>query len=169
VYCLASVLASTAYRALGLGSARDAKELLKRAMPIARQLDEASMWMLLQGNLGLAELLSGDTDAARRAFREELRLCRELVDRHYISEGLRGLAAVAAVHGDLRRAAQLVGASSAHRYGQSFEVIEARLDASFFAAARVRCGNEPWAAAARHGGALTFDEAISYALEEPPA
>ena len=127
------------------------------------------MWMLLQGNLGLAELLSGDTDAARHAFREELRLCRELVDRHYISEGLRGLAAVAAVHGDLRRAAQLVGASSAHRYGQSFEVIEARLDASFFAAARVRCGNEAWAAAARQGGALTFDEAISYALEEPHA
>jgi hypothetical protein len=50
------------------------------------------MWMLLQGNLGLAELLTGDTDAARHAFREELRPCRELVDRHYTSEGLRGLA-----------------------------------------------------------------------------
>jgi hypothetical protein len=40
------------------------------------------MSMLLQGNLGLAELLTGDTDAARHAFREELRLCRELADRH---------------------------------------------------------------------------------------
>jgi predicted ATPase len=168
VYCLASVLASTAYGALGLGKDRDANQLLKRAIPIARRLDDPSMWMLIHGNLGLAELLTGDTDAARHAFREELRLCRELVDRHYISEGLRGLAAVAAVEGDLHRAAQLVGASSAHRYGQLFEVIEARLDASFFVAARARCGTEAWAAGVREGGALTFDGAISYALQEPP-
>jgi hypothetical protein len=126
------------------------------------------MWMLVRGNLGLAELLTGDADAARHAFREELMLCRELVDRHYIPEGLRGLAAVAAVHGDLRRAARLVGASSAHRYGQPFDVIEARLDASFFDAARARCGTKAWDAAAREGGVLTFDDAIAYALQEPP-
>jgi predicted ATPase/class 3 adenylate cyclase len=169
VYCLASVLASSAYGALALGNDRDAKELLERAMPIAQQLDDPSIWMLLRGNVGLAELLTGDTDAARRAFREELRLCRELVDRHYVSEGLRGLAAVAAVHGDLNRAARLVGASSAHRYGQPFDVIEARLDASFFDAARARCGTDAWDAAAREGGVLTFDDAIAYALQEPPA
>jgi predicted ATPase/class 3 adenylate cyclase len=169
VYGHASVLASTAYGALGLGNDRDAKELLERAIPIARRLDDPSMWILLCGNLGLAELLTGDTDAARHAFREELRLCRELVDRHFVSEGLRGLAAVAAVRGDLRRAARLVGASSAHRYGQPFDVIEARLDASFFDTARTRCGTEAWDAAAREGGALTFDEAIAYALQEPPA
>ena len=137
-------------------------------MPIARQLDDQSMWMLVRGNLGLAELLTGDTDAASHAFREELRRCRELVDRHYHSEGLRGVAAVAAVHGDLRRAARLVGASSAHRYGQPFDVIEARLDASFFDAARARCGTKAWDAAAREGGVLTFDDAIAYALREPP-
>jgi predicted ATPase len=169
VYCLASLLASSAYGALGLGNDRDAKELLERAMPIARQLDDPSMWMLLRGNLGLAELLTGDTDAARHAFREELRLCRELVDRHYISEGLRGLAAVAAAHGDHHRAARLVGASSAHRYGQPFDVIEARLDASFFDAARAQCGTKAWDTAAREGGLLTFDDAIANALQDPPA
>ena len=151
VYCHASVLASTVYGALGLGNDRDAKELLERATPIARQLDDPSMWMLVRGNLGLAELLTGDADAARHAFREELMLCRQLDDRHYLSEGLRGLAAVAAVHGDLRRAARLVGASSAHRYGQPFDVIEARLDASFFDAARARCGTKAWDAAGREG------------------
>jgi predicted ATPase/class 3 adenylate cyclase len=169
VYLLASLLASSAYRALGLGNDRDAAELLERAMPIARQLDDPAMWMLLRGNLGLAKLLTGDTESARHAFREELRLCRELVDRHYISEGLRGLAAVAAVDGDLRRAARLVGASSAHRYGQPFDVIEARLDASFFDAARTRCGSKAWDAAAREGGLLTFDDAIANALQDPPA
>ena len=136
-------------------------------MPIARRLDDPSMWMLLNGNLGLAALLTGDTEVARHAFREELRLCRELVDRHFISEGLRGLAAVAAVRGDLRRAAELVGASSAHRYGQPFDVLEARLDTAFFDAARTRYGTEAWDAATRQGGAQTFEDAIAYALQEP--
>jgi hypothetical protein len=134
---------------------------------MARRLDDPTIWMLLRGNLGLAALLTGDTDAARHAFREELRLCRELVDRHFASEGLRGLAAVEAVHGDLHRAARLVGASSAHRYGQAFEAIEARLDATFFETARTRCGTEAWDAAAREGDALSFEDAIAYALEEP--
>ena len=152
-----------------MGSDRDAKELLERAIPIARQLDDPPMWMLLRGNLGLAALLTGDTDAARHAFREELRLCRELVDRHYISEGLRGLAAVAAVHGDLHRAARLVGASAAHRYGQPFDAIEARLDALLLRRRPRTVRDRGWDAAAREGGALTFDDAIAYALEEPPA
>jgi predicted ATPase len=169
VYAHASVLASTAYGALAMGHHRDAKELVERAIPIVRRLDDPSMWMLLHGNLGLAELLAGDTNAARHAFREELRLCRELVDRQFVSEGLRGLAGVAALGGDLHRAAQLVGASSEHRYGQPFDAIEARLDASIFDAARTRCGTAAWDAAAREGGALGFDEAIAYALQAPPA
>jgi predicted ATPase/class 3 adenylate cyclase len=168
VYHLADMLASAAYSALTLGSDRDARELVERAIPIARRLDDPSIWMLLQGNLGLAALLTGDTDAARDAFREELRLVRELVDRPFASEGLRGLAAVAAVRGDLHRAARLVGASSAHRYGQPFEVVEARLDVAFFESARTRCGADGWDLAIREGGALSFEDAITYALQAPP-
>jgi predicted ATPase len=169
VYRLASMLASAAYGALTMGEDRGAKDLVERAIPIARQLDDPTLWMLLRGNLGLAALLTGDTDTARHAFREELTLCRELVNRHFAAEGLRGLAAVAAVHGDLHRAARLVSASSAHRYGQAFEAIEARLDATFFETARTRCGTEAWDAAAREGNAMTLEGAIAYALEEPRA
>ena len=71
--------------------------------------------MLVHGNFGLAALLTGDTDAARDAFREELALCRELVVRPFATEGLLGLAGVAAVRGDIDRAARLVGAAAAHR------------------------------------------------------
>ena len=63
----------------------------------------------------------------------------------------------------------LVGASSAHRYGQPFDLIEARLDAAFFDAARARCGAKAWDAAAREGGSLPFDDAIANALHDPPA
>jgi ABC-type molybdenum transport system ATPase subunit/photorepair protein PhrA len=83
VYHLANHLASTAYGALGWGEDRDAKQLIERAVVIARELDDPSIWLTVHGNLGLVALLTRDTRAARRAFREELRLCRELVARPF--------------------------------------------------------------------------------------
>src|SRR3954451_4660038 len=71
VYQLAGLLASAAYGALGSSSDRDAKELIERAIPVARQLDDPSIWVLLHGNLGLAELLTGDRYAASAALREQ--------------------------------------------------------------------------------------------------
>jgi hypothetical protein len=164
---LADLLAFAAYQALRLGSDRDAKEFVQRAIPIARGLDYPSMWMMVRGNLGLAALLTGDTDVADHAFREELRLCRELVVLPFACEGLLGLAAVAAVNGNVDRAARLAGAAAAHVYGQSPDIIEARLDAAFFEAARSRCGVDAWDTAGREGAALSFQDAIAYALDEP--
>jgi predicted ATPase/class 3 adenylate cyclase len=166
VYQLAELLAGVAYGALCLGSEHDAKEFIARAIPIAQGLDNPFLWILIRGNFGLAALLTGDTDAARRSFREELRLCRELVMRPIASEGLRGLAGVAAVGGDAKRAALLVGAAAATSYGQQQDVVDARLDEHFFEPARIRCGTDVWDAAARDGGTLSFEEAIAYALEE---
>jgi predicted ATPase/class 3 adenylate cyclase len=166
---LAGLLGSAAYGALCLGIDRDAREFLERAIPLARQLDDPSIWLLLRGNAGLAAVLAGDTDSARDEFREELRLCRELVDLPFASEGLRGLAAVAAVRDDLHRAARLVGASNVHRYGQQYDAIEARLDTAFFEAGRERYGTVAWHTAVQEGAALSFQDAIAYALEEPHA
>lgn len=124
--------------------------------------------MLLRGNFGLAALLTGSTDAARQAFREELTLCREMVFLPFASEGLTGVAAVSAVHADDHRAARLVGAAAEHRYGKSKDPVDARLDATFFEPARTRYGADAWNAAAREGSALSFSDAIAHALEDPP-
>jgi hypothetical protein len=124
--------------------------------------------MFIQGNLGLAALLTGDTDAARDAFREELALCRELVVRPFATEGLLGLAGVAAVRGDIERAARLVGAAAALRLVPE-DPVDARLHAAFFEPARTRCGADVWDAAARDGGTLSFEDAIAYALQESHA
>ena len=124
--------------------------------------------MINSGNLGLASLLTGETDTASHAFREELTLCREMVVRPHAFEGLRGLAAVAAVNRDPKRAATLVGAAGAHRYDNPEDPVEPRLDEEFFEPARTLCGTDAWDAAAREGGALSFEDAIAYALEEPP-
>jgi hypothetical protein len=166
---LAELLASAAYEALLVSADRDAKAFADSALQIARELDHPATWMLVHGNFALAALLTGDTDAASHAFREELRLCRELVTPTFACEGLLGLAAVAAVQDDVDRAARLAGAATAHVYGPPPDLIQARLDAAFFKGARARCGVDAWDAAARQGAALSFDAAITYAVEDPRA
>jgi predicted ATPase/class 3 adenylate cyclase len=167
VYQLACLLTSAAYAALCLGSDRDATDFAGRAIPIARSLDDPYGLLITSGNLALGALLTGDVDAASRAFREELRLCRELVVRPIAFEGFCGLAAVAVVGGDVERAATLVGAAAAHRYGEPEDPVVARLDKAFFEPARTRHGAEAWDAGVRDGSALSFEDAIAYALEEP--
>src|SRR3989440_4962613 len=166
---LARLLTAAAYAALCLGSERDATDFAARATSIARELDSRYVWMTNSGNVGLAALLTGQTDTASQAFREQLMLCRELVTRPLVFEGLRGLAAVAVVHGDAERAAMLVGAADALRYDTPEDPVEARLEAAVFEPARTRCGTAAWNAAAREGSVLGFEGAIAYALEEPRA
>jgi len=168
VHELAILLTDAAYAALCLGSERDATDFAARATPITYALDDPFVRLINSGNLGLASLLTGETDTASHAFREELTLCREMVVRPHAFEGLRGLAAVAAVNRDPKRAATLVGAAGAHRYDNPEDPVEARLDEEFFEPARTLCGTDAWDAAAREGGALSFEDAIAYALEEPP-
>jgi predicted ATPase/DNA-binding SARP family transcriptional activator len=163
---LAHLLSGAAYAALCLGSERDATDFVARATPIARALDDRATSMIHSGNQGLTALLAGDTGTASQAFREELRLCRDLVLRRVAFEGLRGLAAVAVLDGDATRAATLVGAAAAHRYDTPEDPVVARLETAFFAPARTRCGTSAWDAAARAGNALSFDDAIAYALDE---
>jgi hypothetical protein len=166
---LARLLNDAAYAALCLDSARDATDFAARAAPIARALDSRWERMITSGNLGVAALLTGETDAASRAFGDELGLCGDMVGRPVVFEGLRGLAAVAVVHGDDMRAATLVGAAETHRYDRPEDPVEVRLDQTFFEPARARCGTDAWNAAAREGSLLSFEDAIAYALEEPRA
>ena len=123
--------------------------------------------MINSGNLGLAALLTRETETAAHAFREELTLCRDLVVPVAAGEGLSGLAAVAVVGGDDERAATLVGAADVHRWDRPEDAIDARLRAEFFGPARARCGTDAWDTATRRGSALSLDEAIAYALGGP--
>jgi len=60
------------------------------------------------------------------------------------------------------------GAAAAHGYGQQQDAIEARLDAAFFAAARRRHGADAWDAAVHAGAQLSFENAITCALDVQP-
>jgi hypothetical protein len=166
-YLLAAMLAGTPYVALCMGADAAARELADRALPIVRELGTPFQWMILCGNLGLAALMTGDTDCATHAFREQLTLCRELVVLPMAAEGLHGLGALAAVRGDDHRAARLAGAATAHRYNQPHDAFEVRLDATLLQPARARIGAQAWDAAIQQGIALSFEAAIADALGEP--
>ena len=161
---LGELFGNAAYGALAMGGDRDAREFADRAVPIFRDLDSPRSWMILCGNIGLAALLTGETDAARAAFREELEICRQLVALPIAAEGLLGLAAVAIVDADLSHAARLRGAAAAHGYEPQDDV-EARLEPMFFATARTLLGADAWDTAVQEGAELSFDDAIAYALD----
>jgi predicted ATPase/DNA-binding SARP family transcriptional activator len=166
-YQLATLFHDAAGTSLRRGWDGDATVYLQRAVPLIRQLDHPYQWMLVRGNVGVAELLAGDTEAAHDAFREELTLGRELVVSPAASGALTGLAAVAALDNELERAARLAGAAAAHRHGEPQDPVDARLDATILEPARTRCGADAWDAALREGTALSFEDAIAYALDEP--
>ena len=63
--------------------------------------------MMNIGNLGVAALLSGDSDTASHAFREELTLSRDMVVRSVVLEG------------EDKRPATLIGAADAHRHDKA--------------------------------------------------
>jgi predicted ATPase len=160
------LFAAAAYVALCESSDADAVEFIRRATDKSWELDNPSLRMLLEGNTGLAALLTGDADAARDAFREELELGRELAALPFAGEGLNGLAAVAVVRGELERAAWLCGAAESHRYGKPRDRVDERLRTTFFAPARARLGAEAWDGAARRGAAMGFEDAIAAALHD---
>jgi len=122
--------------------------------------------MIVTGNRGLAALFTGDHEAARAAFREELEIVRELVLRPIASEGFLGLAALAAADGNAPRAARLRGAAQSHTFDNQQEDVVRRVEARFLDAARASAGADAWDRAAREGAALSFEDAIAYALEE---
>ena len=130
-----------------------------------RELDSPYLWMMLRGNVGLAALLTGDTDAARRGVP---RGARSSAASWSSSRRLEGLAAWPQSPRSRRprpRRATL-GAAAAHRYGGRGRRSTPGSHETFFEPARARCGDDGWDAAVREGAALSFDDAIAYALDE---
>jgi len=83
------------------------------------------------------------------------------------SEGLAGISAIATRHGDLDRAARLLGAATAHGFVGDADVL-ARLEHDFFIPARELYGDPRWAQAQMAGAGLRFGDAIELALDRSP-
>ncbi|MGZ4233624.1 MAG: hypothetical protein ACXVVQ_19660, partial [Solirubrobacteraceae bacterium] len=148
-----------------LATSRDALELLDVAVPAAQKVRDPHTLMIVSGNLGLARLFGGDLELAENAFRRQLELCVGQTFSFGADEGLAGLSAISAQRGLNDRAARLAGAARKLGHNDASDpAIVHRIEHDFLGAARARLGTDAWRRAHDEGSAMSYDQAIAYAL-----
>jgi hypothetical protein len=163
---LALLYSNAAYAALLEDEPSRAMHLLDLARRAASRIDSPVTSMLILGNLGLAELFTGNLSRAPQAFQDQLQLCQGHAFHLGADEGLTGLAAITAREGDPERAASLFGAARAiGSPAIAHQSIADRLERDYFAPARAAFGAGAWDQAQEGGAILSYDRAIAYALE----
>jgi len=164
---LADFLISLGYTLLLEGNYERATTLNEEAAALLREQRHSGDLQYAVDNLGWAALVRRDHQGARKLFEESLRLCWELGDRTIAAESLEGLACVAEAGGEAKRATRLFGAAEALRDAVGYHQTpkERALREPFLDAARSRLGEARWEAIWAEGRVMTFEEAISYALE----
>jgi ATP/maltotriose-dependent transcriptional regulator MalT len=140
----------------------------EEALALTRQTGDR-----LAGNISLyilaqAAWAAAEHERAARYLRESLVLASELAERVDSAYCMQGLAAVAEVRDEPHRAARLLGAAEALLeatgpvlYAQANNELHQRAAD----AARERLGEQAWEAARAEGRAMTFEQAVEYALE----
>jgi tetratricopeptide (TPR) repeat protein len=175
---LAYVLAGMGEVALRQGDYDRAKELLDESL--ALRYEYGADWGIAAtiGSLGWLALRQRDLEVAEKLLRESLTIRLEIGDRSGTAWCLEKMAEIALTRGrtgnsldegkKMRRAAQLFGAAAALRlplestidladqpeYERQLEEVRTQLDEATFAAV--------W----DEGRALTFEQAVAYALSE---
>jgi sulfur relay (sulfurtransferase) complex TusBCD TusD component (DsrE family) len=152
-----------AYNALKAQHPEIARSLLDQAVPLAGEPEHRVPLAYLCGNRGLEALFTGDFERAGDAFREQLQLSQEHVLSRLAAEGLAGLAAIASRRGQLKRAAQVLGAAAAQAPIADPD-LTAQLEEQFFGPARAAYGERRWSQAEAEGRRLNLDQAIALAL-----
>jgi tetratricopeptide (TPR) repeat protein len=119
-------------------------------------------------NLGSLALEEGTWEEAREHFAESLRLCREIGYRRGMAYALEGMAKVEEASCQWDRAACLEGAATALRevIGSPLPPTNAADHERRISKLRAAIGEEAFEHAFAAHGALTWEQAIAYALEE---
>jgi predicted ATPase/class 3 adenylate cyclase len=165
---LARYLVSMGSEFLLQGDHERGARLNEEATELYRRLGSKGGLQYALDNLGWAALMCGDYERAKGLYEESLTLCKEQGDKLVASESLEGLACAAGVEEEVERAARLFGAGEALRQtvGYQHTSRDRALREPYLTAARSRMQEAAWARVWAEGLAMTFDEAVSYALEE---
>jgi predicted ATPase/DNA-binding SARP family transcriptional activator/DNA-binding CsgD family transcriptional regulator len=160
---------------LSLGDSERATALFEEALVKDREVGDTRGVAASLLNLGLAALIRADYRQADGLLKESLTILREVEDKRTVVECLEAMAAVSAARGQARRAARLWGAAELLRedLGAPLPSKERAILEPHLASARSWLKQEAWEAALTEGRAMSFEEAVEYALlaEEliPPA
>jgi hypothetical protein len=107
-------------------------------------------------------------ERATQYLRESLAMAFGLADKVNSAYCMQGLAAVAGARGEPRRVARLLGASEALLEAAGlvlYAYARNELHQRAASAARDLLGDQAWTAAHDEGRAMSFEEAVAYALE----
>jgi predicted ATPase/class 3 adenylate cyclase len=121
-------------------------------------------------NLGWILRAEHDLDGARSALQDALRFGRRIGDKRSMAEAMDGLALLDGDLGDWHRAAMLHGAAQAlnDQTGTPWDPLDARDRQESLDQAGAALGDEQFQRAYARGITLSFDQAISLALDEIP-
>jgi non-specific serine/threonine protein kinase len=162
----AAILINLGATALFRGDYDRSAGLLEEALRSRRLLSPSTLATALL-ELGIAALATGEPLVAESRIGEGLIAAREVGARSDVEDALEGLAAAAGATGRPERAARLWGAAQtlsaeiAYRPDPDLRAIFA----PYIEAARARLGEAAWEEAAAEGRAMSYEEAVEYALE----
>jgi tetratricopeptide (TPR) repeat protein len=169
----AHVLTHLAVIPLKLGDHVRATGYAEEALAHARQTGDRYAANISLSLLAQAALAAGEPGRAAPYFREALTVAHEMRDAVHVARCMQGLAAVDGERGaEPLRAARLLGAAEAlleAAGAPSYAYGDRGLDRLSAPAVRERLGQRAWAAARGEGRAMTFEQAVEYALEDDEA
>jgi DNA-binding CsgD family transcriptional regulator len=165
---LAHYLADMAEEHMRQGHLQRAKDLLEEAAPLLREKEHGASLEFVLESQGWVVLLQGDHEHAKELHGEGLALCRKEGNEFVAISNLEGLASIAMAGGEVERAAKLHGA--AHKLQESVgsqqPADQQALREPHLTTTRSQLDKETWEAAFAEGQAMTFEEAVEYALSE---
>ena len=150
------------------GDSASARSLFEESLAIFRELGDTRGISYSLGNLGNVAHDQGDYAFAHSLHEESLAIRREIWDKLGIAQSLEGLANLARSQQQTKRSAQLYGAADSLRQalGASIPSNDLPEHIARLAALRVSLGKERFAAAWEAGRAMTWEQAVAYALAE---
>jgi tetratricopeptide (TPR) repeat protein len=165
---VADALMNLGYIARGQGNSAAEGSYYEQALALRREL--GAKWGIAHSlhNLGHVARSEGNYEVACLHYRESLAVYHELADAPNIAKVLEGFAGLAAAEGKLRRSARLWGGADALHEALSLPMppVDHITNDPYIEAVRTALGEGAFAAAWAEGRAMTFQEAIAYALED---
>ena len=152
-----------------LGDLPSAREAYEESLRVAREIGDGLRESLLLINLGFIALRQNDPEGARAMLKDSLTLSLAIGHTAYTADKLSALAGAEAALGQPVRAARLVGAAEALFEKESYAPQPGDIPEyeRYETATREALDEATFDTAWAEGQAMSIDEAIAYALEEP--
>jgi predicted ATPase/DNA-binding CsgD family transcriptional regulator len=146
-----------------------AREAYEECLILAREMGDRMREAMLVGNLGYLAKYQGDLERARELYRQALSVSLDIDDDQNIAWALVSLGGAANDLGQPERGARLLGAAGALMDAKGFrpQISDLPDYERAEAAIREQLGAEAFEAAQARGRAMSLEEAVADALDEP--